>query len=201
MTRDEIKTLAVQLAKDLENADTLDIFINEVFDDVAKRINPPMLKAKIKALTSGTAEYTFETDMLYIHYLIMDDELLSPVNEKMLDAYSASWTTDTGTPTQYTTNLKTARKYTLYPIPDFNSDPLIPAHGEPFGEDYPDNSLVLIYSDDRESNIPSIFALPFAFDALAREFVYPSDHIDEAFGNTCYALSKLLHNLTELKDA
>ena len=125
MTRDEIITLAGDIAKSLQDADTLDIFTNEVLFDLASQPAPPMLEAVIKAVTSGTATYDFEDDMLRIVYAIMHDEILSPVEEKVLDAYSATWQSDTGTPTQFTQDSITARTYKLYPEPDFSSDALI----------------------------------------------------------------------------
>jgi len=195
MTRDEIITFAKDLAQSLQDDDTLDVFMDDVFDDISRLPFMPMLKAKIKALTSGTAEYDFEDDMLAIKHIIMDDELLSRTQERMLDMYSATWQVDTGTPTQYTIDEVSARKYLLYPIPNFNSDPLIPTHGEPYGEDFPDNSLVIIYADDREADIPSIMAIPLAFDALAREFDYPSDHIDAAFVAGCIGISQLFYRI------
>jgi len=201
MTRDEIITIAGLLAKDLDNADTLDVFMNEVFRDNARKFSPPMVEAKIKSLTSGIAEYAFESDMLRILYLIMEDSLNSPVDEPSLDAYSTTWNTDTGTPTMFTQDDVDARNYLLYPIPDTTSDPLIPIHGEPFGEDWPANSLLLIYADDRESGISSIYSLPFAFDSLSREFIYPSDHTNEDFSVLCGLISQILYKLTEPKDA
>jgi len=199
MTRAELITLAGSLAKDLDNADTIDVFINEVFRDNAFKPEPLMAEAAIKALTATTAEYSYESDMLRIIYAIMEDILLSPVSEQSLDAYSTTWNTDTSKPNMITEDDVDARKYLLYPIPDTTSSALIPAHGEPYGEDFPDDSLVLIYSDDRETDISPIYSLPFAFDSLYREFIYPSDHTDESFANTCFLLSRLLYQLTEIK--
>lgn len=193
MTRDEIITFAGEIARSLQDADTLDVFTNDVFDDLATRSAPGMIEAKIKALTSGVATYDFEPDMIRIVYAIMEDALLSPETEPNLDAYAATWEADSGTPVAITQDHETARTYRLYPNPDFTSDPLIPIHGEPWGEDWPENSLALIYADNREDNIADIYAIPVAFDALAREFAYPSNHIDSAFSATCKALSQLFY--------
>jgi len=199
MTRDEIITLANELTIPSPDADTFDTYINDIFRVLAMRSVPPFLTAFIKALTSGTATYDFETDMLRVVYAIMYDELLSPSSEQALDAYNDEWQSDTGTPVAITQDEITARTYLLYPEPDFTSDPLIPTHGEPFGEDFPDDSLVLLYADDRESNIPTIFALPVAFDALSREFSYPSDHTDEDFAKLCQNVAQLFYRLTGIQ--
>lgn len=201
MTRDEIITLAEQLAKQLHDPDTLDVYTNDVFDELGRLPTPQMVEAFIKALTSGTATYPFETDMLSIVYAIMFDELLSPCDEPALDAYSASWQSATGTPTQFTQDNITARKYRLYPNPDFTSDPLIPIYGEPFGQDFPDDSLVLIYGDNREADISPIYALPIAFDALSREFAYPSNHTDQSFVHISQLIAQLIYTMLGVYDA
>ena len=193
MTRDDIILLAKDIAKSLHDPDTLDTYTNDIFHELAALPTHHMVEAVIKSLTSGTAEYAFESDMLHIIHAIMHDELLSPSDEKSLDAYSDEWQTDTGTPTQYTEDQITARTYKLYPIPNFTSSPLIPTHGAPWGEDWPTNSLALIYADDREDNILPIYSLPISFDALAREFSYPSDHTDEAFAFICQNVSQLFY--------
>ena len=193
MTRDEILTLTKSLALQLSETDTIDNFINDVFYELGLRLHPPFVQAEIKAITSGTSEYTFESNMLKVVYLIMFDELLSQSAEIDLEAYSKTWRTDTGDPLAYTQDIITARSYRLYPNPDFTSDPLIPINGQPWGEDFPDDSLVLIYSDNRESNILEFYALPISFDTLFREFSYPSDHEDQEFSAICQSLSKLLY--------
>lgn len=199
MTRDQIISLATELAHSLHDADTLDTYTNDIFHELAMLPSPQMTEAFLGSVTSGTATYSFESDMLRIVYAIMHDELLSPVVEADLEAYSATWTTASGTPTQFTQDMLTARTYLLYPIPNFTSSPLIPTHGEPFGEDYPANSLVLIYADDRETDISSIYALPIAFDALSREFTYPSDHTDLNFAGLSLAISQLFYQLLGVK--
>jgi hypothetical protein len=160
-----------------------------------------MIEAAIKALTSGTHTYDFEDDMLSIIYALMDDELLSPCEEAALDAYSTTWQSETGTPTQFTQDAITAREYRLYPEPDFTSDPLIPIHGEPFGEDFPANSLTLLYSDNREADISPIYALPIAFDALSREFAYPSNHTDQSFSYISQLIAQLIYTILGVHNA
>ena len=201
MTRDEIITLTEQLGKQLSDPDTLDVYTNDVFDELGRLPLPQMVEAFIKSITSGTATYDFESDMLSIIYAIMDDELLSPVLELALDAYSSTWQSDSDTPTQFTQDAITAREYRLYPNPNFTSDPLIPIHGEPFGEDYPDNSLTLLYGDNRESGISPIYALPIAFDALSREFAYPSNHTDQSFAYISQLIAQLIYTMLGVHDA
>lgn len=199
MTRDEIITFAGKLAMSLQDADTFDVFVNDVFFELAFVPSPPLLKAYLKEITAGTATYSFESDMLRIIYAIMFDELLSPVSEADLDAYNATWQSDTGTPTQITQDALTARTYRLYPEPDTSSDSVVPVHGEPWGEDYPDGILPLIYADDREDDIQDIYAIPVSFDVLKREFSYPSVHEDLDFAFTSESISQLFYRLLGVK--
>jgi hypothetical protein len=195
MTRDEIITLAGNFAMSLQDADTLDIFMDDIFENNAALPQPHFVKAEMFFLTSGTDTYSFDDEMLRIVYAIMFDELLSPADEAALDAYAATWQAATGTPVAITQDSITARQYRLYPTPDFDSSPLIPAHGAPWGEDFPDDVLVLIYADDRETDIPTPYAIPLALDATAREFAYPSPHTDIAFAATCSAVAELIYRL------
>jgi len=192
MTRSEIKSLATSLTAIPADADTLPRFIDDVFNEVAFSANPPFLKAALKTLTAGTATYSFETDMLRLIAAFYDDELLSEVDTTDLNAYSTTWAADSGTPTAITQDEITARDYTLYPNPSVSSSAIIPTHGEPYGEDFADNSLVLIYAENRTSSILDIFSIPFALEALAREFSYPSSHADPDFAAVCSNLSSFL---------
>lgn len=193
MTRDEIEAFAGLLAKSLQTDATLNVFIDDVMHDMAMRHAPHFVKTKIKAITSGTDTYAFEDNMIKIVYVFMYDEMISPCSEDALDAYSASQTTDTGTPTHIVFDSETARYYRLYPTPDFSSSPFL--GGDPLGNGYPDDTLTLIYSDAREDDIPSPYALAIAFDALSREFVIPSDHTDTTFAAVCNDIAVLLYQL------
>ncbi len=198
MNRAEIIILAASLAKSLHDVDTLDTYINDVFHILGTLPKPQMVESYLKEITSGTSAYSYESDMLSIAYAIMYDELLSQCDERHFDAYSDTWQSETGTPTQFAQDSQTAREYRLYPEPNFSSSALIPAHGEPFGEDYPSNILTLIYADDREDNIPDIYSLPIAHDALSREFLQPSDHTDINYAALCSNIAQLFYRLLEV---
>ncbi len=201
MTRAEVLVILNELALDLGDADSLTIFFDETLRLLALSEEPPWCKAEIKALSSGTNTYAFEDDMLQIIEMIMHDELLSYASEKSLDAYSEDWQADTGTPTDYTTDNVAPRYYRLYPEPDFSSDAIIPTHGQPWGEDWPDDSLALIYADYRESDILDIFALPISFISIAQEFSYPSDHTNLEYATVCKGIVSLLSMLVGVRDA
>lgn len=176
MTRDEILSIASSLSAGLADSSTLTSYLDESFKDFSLSPTPHFIKAIIKSITASVASYSFESDMLRIHLAYHNDRQLSVISEDFLDSYSSSWETSTGTPTHITQDPVSARNYTLYPIPTSTSSSLIPIHGEPFGEDYPSNSLILFYSDDRTNDIPSIYSLPIALASLSKEFLHPSSH-------------------------
>jgi len=195
MTRDEIKDLAFLLTAISADTDTLPRFVDDIFNEQGFSLTPQMLKAEIVALTAGTATYPFESDMLKLVYALFNDEPLSSTTVDDLNAYSTTWPADSGSPKAITQDEVDARNYTLYPNPDATSDAIIPIHGEPYGEDYADNNLVIIYSENREASIAGIYALPFALEALAREFSYPSDHTDGEYADACLTIATLLGQL------
>lgn len=195
MTRNEIKSLAADLTIIPADADTLPRFVDDVFNEQAFSSSPQLLKATLKALTAGTATYAYETDMLRLLFAFYDDEFLSNVTVADLDAYATTWPTDSGDPKAITIDELDARNYTVYPNPSSTSDPSIPIHGEPLGEDFADNSLTLIYADNRSSAIPDIFALPLSLESLSREFAYPSSHSDLDYSAVCRTLAQLFSTL------
>lgn len=202
MDRTDIKTIAQNLAfSELPSIDTLDRYLSDVFDILGLSAKqPPCVQAALKAFTLGVDGYTFEADILRIIYMLFSNYLMHPVNERELNVYDSTWYNDSNdNPRVYVIADRTARTYTVYPPPAVNSSAYIPTVGEPFGDDYPANNAVIIYSDNRITNIPDIYALPSAFDALAKEFTYPSDHEDTDFAAGCEIVSNLLYALVGLK--
>lgn len=201
MNRDDIITLAGELSLSLHDPDTLDIFVDDVFHELGESSDIPLVQATLKQLTSGTATYDFESDMIQIIHLIMYDELITESSYEELTDYSETWKADSGTPVTFTQDRIDSETYTLYPSPSSSSSAYIPTEGEPFGVDYPANILTILYTDDRESDIPEIYSLPIAIDALEREFTYPSDHTDVEFASACGEIKKLFYLLIGFKNA
>jgi hypothetical protein len=199
MNRADIKTLAESLTTITTDSDTLGQFITDVFDENGFRSNPQMVKASLESVVSGTATYSFDSDVYKLIRVFFGSEMLSFTSANGLDAYSTTWGADSGLPKAITQDELTVRTYTLYPNPNVNSDPVIPVHGEPYGEDYPANNLTLIYSENRQDNIMDIYALPIAVEALSREFAYPSNHTDLEYSDTCKKLAELFNQLIGFK--
>lgn len=197
MTRAEVLTLTQSLDLARSDSDTLEALLDEIMRYLAMSNHPISIKSAIKALTSGTATYDFESDMLRLVAAFHVGNLLSETNVKELNTYAQTWSVDSGTPKAITQDEVTTHTYTLYPNPDTTSDPLIPIHGEPFGEDFPNNSLTLLYADKRDSNICEVYGLFLTFSTLAEEFIRPSNHTDSNFSNACTSLAILFQNLLE----
>ena len=197
MNRTDLRDLATSLTIIPLSTDTLSRFIDDIFNEIAFLPLPQFSKAEIIPLSSGTSVYDFPADALRLLHAFFNSEMLSLASNADLNAYATMWLADTGSPKAITLDEITARTYTLYPNPVLNSDPIIPIHGEPFGEDYPANNLVLIYADNRQSPIVDIYALSIALESLSREFTYPSDHTDTDYADTCKALSQLLSKLIQ----
>jgi hypothetical protein len=197
MTRADLKAFAADLTIISFNVDTLSQFVDDIFNELAFLSIPQFIKTEIIPLTGGTATYDFPSDALKPLAAFFNDEMLSFSSSADLNAYATTWPIDNSEPKAITLDELTARTYTLYPNPAQDSDSVIPIHGEPFGEDYPANNLVLIYADDRQSPIMTIYTLPIILEALSREFTYPSNHTDTDYADICKTLAQLLAELVK----
>lgn len=187
----DIITICETLAVDLQSDDTLSRFFDDTIEQLGFLPSPPFFETALVSLTSGTGTYDYESDALAIYYAIMDDTLISIVGEEDIEAYSKLWRTAIGTPIALTQD-ELKRQYTLYPEPDFNSGALVPSHGEPYGEDYPDNQLFLIYSKNRTADFQEQFSIPLALLSLSKEFNTSSNHQDREFSENCKAFAAFI---------
>lgn len=194
-TKNEILALLRELFQDLPDSDTIDVFYDEVIAAVGRLPDPFFVRIVQQTLTSGTAIYDYKTDMLRILHAIMADTMLYETTEDDLNAYSQSWSDDTGNPVAYTIDKVTHRTYRLYPEPDFNSGAFIPTEAQPYGVDYPDDILCLIYADNRTSAIEDFFVLYIIFAVAEKEFEYPSDHTDAELAKLCGQIAQLFYAL------
>jgi hypothetical protein len=194
-----IITLTGVLGSGLQNATTLSQFFDDVVESIGLSPFPIFHSSALVELSDGTGTYDFESDMLRLIHAIMEDASISIVTEPELDLYSSSWRTTEGTPIALTQD-DLNRQYTLYPIPDFDSEALGGGEAEPYGEDYPEDQLVVIYTENKSANFQEYYALPLAFESLSREFAYPSDHQDTEFAESCAILSQFLHSILRGED-
>jgi hypothetical protein len=192
-----IITLCGVLATAMQDSTTLSRF----FDDTIIRIGlsdfPFFYERTNVSLTDGTATYNFPSDALRIIHAIMEDASISIVTEQELDAYSQDWrAADEDEPIALTQD-ELNRQYTLFPTPATTSGA---AGAAPYGEDYPTDALFLVYTQEKASNFLEYYALPIAFESLAYEFAYPSDHQDAEFAQSCAIIAQFLTSLMEMPD-
>jgi hypothetical protein len=190
----QILTLCGTLARDLEASDTIDDFFDDVIYSLFDYSPPIFLEDELVSLTDGTATYDFETNMLRLLYAIMEDASLLMTDDNSLQGYSNEWRAAEGTPVAISID-DLQHQYTLYPTPDFDSGVLVPAHGEPLGEDYPDDQLYILFKEYRNSSIQDYYALPIALSTLSREFTFSSLHVDVEFASLCDTLFQVMIKL------
>lgn len=191
LTKAQLLTFAGTLCHDLDDSTTLGVFFDDVIYKLGQFTNPPFVEWAQEKINSGTADYSYETDMIRPLYIIMEEKEIFESSEDDLEAYDYEWRAATGVPYAYTEDIITARKYKLVPKPDFTSG----TAGSNWGSTYPDDILALIYAQDRDSDIEDYFVLPIAFDILNAEFTYPSDHQDLTYAARCAEIAELLYKL------
>jgi len=198
MNKASVIAYAKQLARcsDLDD-DTLDIYYDDVMETIAKDANAPFMDAAQFTITSGTATYDYASDALVLHAVFVHDKILAPARVSDLEAYNDAWRSLSDTPYAMTEDELTARTFMLIPNPDTTSDSLIPVHGEPFGEDYPDNIGVQLYAESPD-DLPDWVSTCVALRILALDFARPSEYQDVAFAEACTKLAEVFWKGTGL---
>lgn len=196
MTKAEIITLCETLCGDVADAATLDVYYDEVVEDLASRRTYPVVDIELTSTDDfyGGNSVNFPDNAIGIIAAFFNDRHLSFATKEDIGAYDADWdkATVTGTPVAYTQSGVDSRRYKIYPKPSSDSDAFIFSHGQPFGEDYPANAAVTLFTSKRTTNIEDHIALCIAFKTLAREFAYPSDHRDADFAAVCDRVGEML---------
>jgi hypothetical protein len=191
LTKAQLTTFASTMMHAQHDTTSFSQFFDDVMDQLGALDNPPFVDYAFEAIVDGTASYSYESTMLKPLYIYHGDELLSPVTQQDLEAYSQTWQTDEGTPIAYTIDEQNAETYRLYPKPDFDGS----ITGANLHAGYPTTALCLIFSEDRSTDIEDYYVLPVTFDCMAREFSIPSDHQDIPFADVCAELATMLYHL------
>ncbi len=199
MTKLEILSLIQDLAVQTLPADPVAAFFDESLDALGKRARPPLISAELFPVVAGTADYAFDADAIRLHAVFIGGKQLSSSRVGDLEAYDKAWRTLTGAPYFFTTEQVNNRTLTLVPNPTTASDPFIFTHGAPFGEDFPANAGVQIFSHRRDTDFPDWIALFLAIDVMAQEYARPSAHQDVAFSEICAKVADVLYRLGGLQ--
>lgn len=189
------KSTIIQLVEDIARVtldpDTIARYYDDALEDVCKFDRPPLVTSEMIEITAGTATYDYPTDAVKIVNAFYDSTQLLPCIISALDAYSDDWRDDSGDPWAFTRDETDKDTYTLYPNPQSSSGAFSFPNAAPMGEDFPDDTVVLIYSQRRDDDIPDWLVFVLVFDILAREFARPSDHQDAEFSDACRSASQL----------
>ena len=190
LSKAQLTTFASTICHADHDTTTFSVFFDDVIEELGRLPDPVFVSIAAEAIVAAQAEYSFETTMLRPIAIFLGDTLLPETSEQALEAYSATWQTDTGDPVAFTLDKINARKYRVYPIPEANG-----VGSTNWAAGYSLVGLSLIFVEDRATGIEDYYALPITFDCLAREFAYPSDHQDTAYAKVCSELAQLLYTL------
>ena len=190
MTKAEILTLVNDLARQTLDPDTLDIYYDDVLNEIGSSSSHPLVAIELFDIISGDHTYDYDASAVKLLAVFAGTKTLLSASTMDLEAYNEDWRTLTGTPIAFNEGERTAREIALVPIPDADSDPILGP--SPFGEDYPDNIGVQLYSTRRDVSIPDWLALFICLRILAKDYAHPSDYQDKVFSDFCEKGAEIL---------
>lgn len=199
MPKADVLTLVRELSNGQADAGLCDRFYDEVVLDLGRL--PLLVTASIVSLNredtpdsfpaSPEDSYALPENAIEAIQFVWDDRTLGFASERELAQFSPIWRTMVGSPRAVYRGNVGSRRFRLVPLPDRPSDPFIFLFGMPMDRAYPQNSVVVFHTDNRQ-NVPPYLELPIAFFVLTREFVRDSDHRDLAFANQCAKTAQAL---------
>ena len=185
-----------QLVQDVSNSQADSVAVERYYDDIVNELGTSEIitNAGLISASVGTAVYTLPTDGIKLLLAIYDDTNLSIESRESLDVINTEWRTEKGNPLSIIPEGEDDRSFRLYPEPDVASASFIPIFGSPVGADYPNDSIMAIYTERRD-NLPIWLELPLVFEILFREFSRHSNHTDILFASMCQRLSIALFKM------
>jgi hypothetical protein len=159
--------------------------LNEFFDDTMERYaktTAPYVETYTFNIVSGTSVYAYPSAAVRILAVFHDGKFLPFTPPSNLEMYSSTWRTDTGDPVAWTSFEQDSRNVRMVPEPDANST----------------NGGVMIYGENRTTDIQDWLVMPQAFEMLYEEFFYPSDHQDKEFAFFCFEIAQTFRALVRL---
>jgi hypothetical protein len=182
MTRTNVLNLADSLAHSKGDSDTMTDSFDALLERLA-RTTAPFVETANYTPTDGTAEYSYPSAAVILLAVFHGAKQLPLTSLSELEAYDADWRdADEGTPVAYSFTERDARKVLLFPTPSTTAS----------------DGGTFLYGEQRTTDIPVFVALYIAFEILAEEFAYPSDHQDKEMAEMCAAMAKVLKQLVEV---
>jgi hypothetical protein len=142
-------------------------------------------------VTSKNSTVNFPGNLLELLMFIYDNDVLSNLMLRELEALTPAWRNSYGRPIAYTLETETAKSGELFPVPNQAPKPIIPVHGLPLGEDYQPGNAIAIFVQSPPDILP-ILVLPVALKILAREYSRESNHTDLNYATFAETLADLL---------
>lgn len=191
------KTATIDLARlfacDLEGT-TLDRFYDDIVDELGTT-SDWLTVASIVTGVAGQAVYDVPALGARPLAVLYDDRELFPETRRGLETLDPQWRDREGPPRAYLKDT-TGDEVTLYPKPTTAGSTFVPLFGNPLGQDYPGENVVMIHTEAR-TDTPEWMRLWIALEILAREFAYDSDHRDPAFATSAKALANLVREVID----
>lgn len=170
----DIIALAQTLGLETTDAVLLDRYYDEALLSLASN-NDVILEATFVPVTSGTARYVMPVSSVRVAAVFFGPREILRTTIAHLEGVSRSWQDDTGTPFAYLEEHEDEHIIQLYPTPNVTS-PAAPVI-DPFGINYPVNTMVVLTAD-RDDLCPPWLDIPLAMGILNRELVHASSHRD-----------------------
>jgi hypothetical protein len=200
MTKNEIKTLIQDIARDQAEDDTIDDYYDEAVIELAQLLDPPIVEAELLAVTAGTATYEYPANAVELLQVFIGTNPILRTDKSSLESHSKSWRGDSGTSIAFKTDHEDEGKFRLYPNPDTTSTALGIGATEPLGDDFPANMGAVIYSDSRETGISDMLGLYITFRVLYKEFARPSNHQDMEWALLHKKIAQLFFYMGVMRD-
>jgi hypothetical protein len=141
---------------------------------------PILTNGTLISLTAKAEEFQLPPQVLNVLLIIWDERELGKLTLREVEALNPSWRNKIGTPNSFIEQAETAKTLALYPTPFMPSAPNLVVTGQPFGQDFPLYSVVLLNTETRQ-DVPVYLELPLALLIIEREFIRESDHKDADF--------------------
>jgi len=182
LSQDNVVDLANIICGGLGSTASMNFHHQEILEDLANNLNPPLVDANTFVATSGQASWPMYSSAGRLLAVFFETRQLLPVSAAELESYDGAWRQTTGT-AQGFYNGEDADDYVRF-IP-------VPAEGGTCSwlTGVPD------YSPNGSSLIPYYMGLYVAFEILKREFAYPSDHQDKEFSKLCGQVASVFGRL------
>lgn len=191
------KTTVLTLVSDLTLGAASDTTItgryyDRVVEDLARF--PWLTTMSLIPVTANTSQYTLETAQAKIIAIFYDGRQLSRLTRTQVEGLNRYWRNEYGTPHSYVVDDEANKTFALYPIPTLDSKAQSFPHSQPFGQDFPAYTLLVIHTGTR-TDVPTWLELPVALEVAAREMERESNHRDLEWASRARQLSQLLFQL------